>query len=328
MTDTMKAWRLHAPGGPDAFTLEELPMPQPAPGWVLIRVGAFGLNRSEYFTRIGDSPSVKLPRVLGIECVGTVVSAPGGEVEEGQRVAAMMGGMGRQFDGSYAEYTAVPAANVFPLETTLPWETLGALPEMLQTVHGSLHTGLGVQPGDTLLIRGGTSSIGLTTLAMAKASGATVISTSRSERKRDLLLESGADEVVIDAGELAETIRSKHPDGVDRVLELIGTTTLLDSLACARPGGVVCMTGILGGEWELAAFRPMEQIPTGVCLTSYSGGASDITREDLQRYVSMVERGELSIRTGPQWRFEQLREAHQAMDDNRANGKMVVVVET
>ena len=86
------------------------------------------------------------------------------------------------------------------------------------------------------------------------------------------------------------------------------------------------MTGILGGEWELAAFRPMEQIPTGVCLTSYSGGASDITREDLQRYVSMVERDELAIRTGPQWRFEQLREAHQAMDDNRANGKMVVVV--
>jgi hypothetical protein len=87
------------------------------------------------------------------------------------------------------------------------------------------------------------------------------------------------------------------------------------------------MTGILGGEWELASFRPMGHIPTGVRLTSYSGGASDISMEDLQRYVSLVERGELAIRTGPVWRFDQLPLGHQAMDENRANGKMVVVVE-
>ncbi|TFH26887.1 MAG: NADPH:quinone reductase, partial [Myxococcales bacterium] len=141
----MKAWRLHEPGGPGAFVLEDLPTPEPEPGRVLIKVRAFGLNRSEWFTRIGESPTVKLPRVLGIECVGTVVSAPGGELEKGQRVAAMMGGMGREFDGSYAEYTSVPAANVFPLETELPWDVVGALPEMLQTCHGSLHTGLGVE---------------------------------------------------------------------------------------------------------------------------------------------------------------------------------------
>jgi NADPH:quinone reductase-like Zn-dependent oxidoreductase len=268
-----------------------------------------------------------LPRVLGIECVGTVVRAPGGELEEGQRVAAMMGGMGREFDGSYAEYTSVPAANVFPLETELPWDVVGALPEMLQTCHGSLHTGLGVEPGETLLIRGGTSSIGLTTLAMAKAAGLRVISTSRSEVKIETLRKAGADEVVIDDGKLGAKIRNDHPGGVDRVLELIGTTTLLDSLKCVRPGGVVCMTGILGGEWELASFRPMGHIPTGVRMTSYSGGASDISREDLQRYVSMVERGDLTIRTGPVWSFDQLPLAHQAMDENRANGKMVVVVE-
>lgn len=323
----MKAWRLHEPGGPGAFVLEDLPTPGPEPGWVLIKVAAFGLNRSEWFTRIGESPTVKLPRVLGIECVGTVVRAPSGELEEGQRVAAMMGGMGRDFDGSYAEYTSVPAANVFPLETELPWDVVGALPEMLQTCHGSLHTGLGVEPGETLLIRGGTSSIGLTTLAMAKAAGLRVISTSRSDAKVDVLRKAGADEVVIDDGKLGPTIRHDCPAGVDRVLELIGTTTLLDSLQCVRPGGVVCMTGILGGEWELASFRPMGHIPTGVRLTSYSGGASDISREDLQRYVSMVERGDLTIRTGPVWSFDQLPLAHQAMDENRANGKMVVVVE-
>jgi len=234
--------------------------------------------------------------------------------------------MGREFDGSYAEYTSVPVANVFPLQTELPWDALGALPEMLQTCHGSLHTGLGVVDGETLLIRGGTSSIGLATLAMAKVAGLRVISTSRSEAKVEMLHNAGADEVVIDGGELAAEIRAKHPGGIDRVLELIGTTTLLDSLQCVRPGGVVCMTGILGGQWELAAFRPMGDIPTGVRLTSYSGGASDISRDDLQRYVTMVEHGELTIGTGPKWRFDQLPLAHQAMDDNRANGKMVVVV--
>jgi NADPH:quinone reductase-like Zn-dependent oxidoreductase len=197
---------------------------------------------------------------------------------------------------------------------------------MLQTCHGSLHTGLGVDAGDTLLIRGGTSSIGLTALAMARASGLRVISTSRGEGKVDLLREAGADEVLIDEGALATKVRQAHPEGVDRVLELIGTTTLLDSLQCARSGGVVCMTGILGGEWELSSFRPMGQIPTGVRLTSYSGGASDISLEDLQRYVSLVETGELQIRQGPVWAFEQLQEAHRAMDENRANGKMVVVV--
>lgn len=322
----MKAWRLHRPGGPDAFVLEEMPRPAPAVGEVLIEVRAFGLNRSEWFTRIGQSPTVKLPRVLGIECVGTVVSDPSGELAAGQRVAAMMGGMGRQFDGSYAEYTSVPSSSVFPLETELPWEVLGALPEMLQTCHGSLHTGLEVKAAETLLIRGGTSSIGLATLALAKRAGLKVISSSRTDAKAAVLRAAGADDVVIDTGSVAERVRASYPKGVDRVLELIGTTTLLDSLQCARPGGVVCMTGILGGEWELTSFRPMGHIPTAVRLTSYSGGAGDISREQLQEYVSMVEGGQLGIPRGPMWHFDQLPVAHQAMDENRANGKMVVVV--
>lgn len=322
----MKAWRLHKPGGPGAFSLEDLPSPEPEAGRVLIKVRAFGLNRSEWFTRIGQSPTVKLPRVLGIECVGTVVSAPDGSFSEGQRVAAMMGGMGREFDGSYAEFTSVPVPSVFPVETGLPWDVFGALPEMLQTCNGSLRVGLEARSGEILLIRGGTSSVGLATLVIAKSLGLTVFSTSRRESKTAVLKEAGADEVLIDDGDLRSRVRELAPLGVDRVLELIGTTTLLDSLQCVRSGGVVCMTGILGGEWEVPSFRPMGHIPTGVRLTSYSGGAGDISREELQRYVSMVERGELEIKRGPVWSFEQLPVAHQAMDENRANGKMVVVV--
>jgi len=237
-----------------------------------------------------------------------------------------MGGMGREFDGSYAEFTCVPIANVFPLDTQLSWKELGALPEMLQTCHGSLHAALEVAAGETLLIRGGTSSIGLTALAMAKEAGLSVVSTSRSEKKASLLKNAGADSVVIDDGNVASEIRRQFPQGVDRVLELIGTSTLLDSLQCVRAGGVVCMTGILGGEWELASFRPMGHIPTAVRLTSYSGGAEDITGEQLQTYVSLVESGKLTIRPGPVWSFEQLPQAHEMMDDNQSNGKMVVTL--
>ena len=323
---TMSAWVLDAPGGPEAFIRREVEVPEPTPGRVLIAVRAFGLNRSEWFTRRGDSPTVKLPQILGIECVGEVIHDPEGILEPGQKVAAMMEGMGRQFGGSYAQYTCVPRACIFPLTTNLSWDVLGALPEMLQTVNGSLTIGLGAIAGETVLIRGGTSSIGLMTLALAKARGLKVISTTRSEKKREMLLARGADEVIVDNGAIAGEVLQSHAKGVDRVLELIGTSTLLDSLQCARSGGVVCMTGILGGQWELAAFRPMGQIPTGVRLTSYSGGANDIGREELAHFISLVEKGELQIPRGPVWQFDQLVLAHRAMDENRADGKMVVVV--
>ena len=132
MRTSMKAVVVERPGPPEVLTLQERPVPQPKPGWVLIRVRAFGLNRSELFTRQGHSPSVTLPRILGIEAVGEVVAAPGTELSPGQTVATAMGGMGRKFDGSYAEYTCVPARQVQTLETTLDWPTLAALPEMIQ----------------------------------------------------------------------------------------------------------------------------------------------------------------------------------------------------
>ena len=165
----MRAVVVSRPGGPEALELTRRPVPAPREGEVLIRVRAFGLNRAELFTRHGDDGAkVPFPRIIGIECVGEVVAAPGGDLEPGQRVAALMGGMGRRFDGSYAEYTRVPRVSVFPLETALDWATLGALPEMFQTCNGSLKTGLRVEPGQTLLIRGGSSSIGLTSAALAR----------------------------------------------------------------------------------------------------------------------------------------------------------------
>ena len=183
----MKAVVIHQAGGPEVLNLEDRPVPAPRPGWVLIRVRAFGLNRSELFTRQGHSPNVRFPRILGIEAVGEVVEAPGGGFAPGDKVATAMGGMGRAFDGGYAEYTLVPASQVQKVETGLDWANLGALPEMVQTAYGSLHTSLRLQAGQTLLIRGGTTSVGLTAAILAKKLGATVIATTRKPERETML---------------------------------------------------------------------------------------------------------------------------------------------
>ena len=320
----MKAWIIQKAGGPEQFQLEDIEIPSHRSGWALIRIRAFGLNRSEWFTRIGDSPTVRFPRVLGIECVGEIVDAGGLDLKPGTTVAAIMGGMGRDFDGSYAEYTLVPHECVFAIRTQLAWVKLAALPEMLQTTHGSLHAGLEINHAESLLIRGGTSSIGMAALALAKHAGLIVGTTTRGPGKIDELKAAGADEVWIDNGEISQKINEERTKPYDRVLELIGATTLLDSLRCVGRGGIVCMTGILGGKWVLDDFHPMGDVPTAVKLTSYSGEAADLTPQQLQDYIDLVEEGELEVKTGPVFEFEELVAAHKLMDANQAGGKIVV----
>ena len=325
----MKAIRVHHPGGPEVLQVEEIPTPAPRPGWVRIRVRAFGLNRSELYTRQGHSPSVRFPRVLGIECVGEVDDSGGSGLAAGQTVAALMGEMGRAYDGGYAEYTLVPRERVLPIRSSLPWDVLAALPETWLTAWGSVVEAMDARAGQTLLIRGGTSSVGMAAASIAKRRGVHVLATTRDPAKAGALRENGADDVIVDTGRIADEVRRRVPGGLDGVLELVGTVTLLDSLRAVRTGGIVCNTGILGNAWVMDRFEPLEDIPSTVKLTTYGSGTTSAQRSTaaLQEIVDGVADGRYRARPHRTFRFDEIVEAHRFMEESRGSGKLVVVVD-
>jgi NADPH:quinone reductase len=321
----MRAVVLDGPGGPDALIIRDIPVPQPTTGWVLIRVRAFGLNRSELHMRLGLAEGVTFPRVPGIEAAGVVAECPGGEFTHGQQVAALMGGMGRAFDGGYAEYTCVPVSQVVPFSSGLDWGVLGAVPEMLQTAYGSLDVGLDAQPGQSIVIRGGTSSVGMATAVLARQRGMTVLATTRDLTKRAALTGAGVNHVLIDDGHVAAQVRQFYPAGADAALELVGTPTLPDTLRSVRVHGVVCFTGMLSNQWTVRDFYPIEYLPRGVRLTAYGGEAADLPPQLLQRFLDSVADGTAVVPIGHVYSFDQIVQAHSDMEAGRASGKLVVL---
>lgn len=323
----MKAITRKQFGGPDVLEVVKIAAPTVQPGAVMIAVRAFGLNRAELYMRRGEWGEVAA--ISGIECVGRVVSDATGRLKPGQAVMALMGGMGRTVNGSYADYTVVPASNVIPVDTSLPWEVLAALPETYATAWTCLHRNLELKAGQRLVVRGGTSGLGQAAVDMAVQMGVEVIATTRSAEREPLLRKCGAHHGVISSGELAEALA---PIGgkVDAILDLVGNSTIVDSLRAIRRGGRVCLAGFLGGLAPLVDFNPLSQMPSGVHLSffgSFNFGSEDFPLADvpMQQIVNLVEGGQLRGRPSRIFAFSEVSHAHQLMERNEALGKFVVL---
>jgi NADPH:quinone reductase-like Zn-dependent oxidoreductase len=328
ITTTMRAAVCVRPGGPDALEIRELPVPAARDGWSLVQVQGAGLNRSELRTRQGHSPTVTFPRVLGIECVGIVAASTDPRLPEGTAVAAVMGEMGREFDGGYAEYALLPNSLLMPVTTTLPWDVLAALPETYLTARGSLDA-LGVGPGvgGRLLIRGGTSSVGMAAASVASGYGFETAATTRRPERTGALTAAGADYAFVDdGGSLAASVRAVWPEGPDYVLDLVGASTAVDSLHLVRRGGTVCVAGSLSG-WTIPHFEPVAMIPSGTRLTAFHSNDIKGTAGAavLQQVIREVEAGVYRPNVDRAFGLDDIVAAHRYMEDNQATGKLVVV---
>ncbi|MDX3192450.1 zinc-binding dehydrogenase [Streptomyces sp. MN03-5084-2B] len=318
---TMRAAVCVRAGGPEVLEIHERPVPAVRDGWSLVRVRGAGLNRSELRTRQGHSPDVVFPRVLGIECVGTVAASTDPRLPEGTTVAAVMGEMGRAFDGGYAEYALLPNPLLMPVTTTLAWDVLAALPETYLTARGALDA-LGIGAGSTgrLLVRGGTSSVGLAAAAIATGHGLDVATTTRRPEKAPAL----TGHVLIDDGGPLTGLPRLWPEGPDWVLDLVGARTAVDSLRLVRRGGTVCVAGSLSG-WIVPDFEPIAKIPSGTKLTAFHSDDLKGSTALLQRIITDVEAGTYRPHIDRVLPLDDIAAAHRYMEEDRAAGKLVVV---
>lgn len=303
--------------------ISEIPTPQVKPGWVLVKVRAAGLNHSEALMRLyeADRDYIHTPIVPGIECVGEVADASDSGLRVGDRVIAIMGGMGRSFDGSYAEYALLPATHVFRVDTDLDWTSLAAVPETYFTAHGSLFESLRLEASDTLLVRGATSTVGMAAVQLAKAVGARVIAACRRESSFEKLQAAGADRCLIDDERLSEHPWAERPN---KMLELVGIKTLYDSLRTVTEPGYVCHTGNLGFVFTASDFNPIKDIPNGVYLTSfYSNYPTQAVIDDLFR---LIRRGGIRPLYSKVFGMDEIATAHKLLETGGAGGKIVLRV--
>jgi len=326
----MKAIVIKQHGGPEVLTIEERPVPEPEHSQVLIEVKAFGVNHAEIYFRKGAWG--KVAEITGIECAGVVERDPAGRLHVGQKVFALVGGMGRSINGSYAEFVAVPATNVVPIATDLAWEELAAIPESYATAWSSLIGVLAIDNGQTVAMRGATSALGQAAVNIAANVGAHVIATTRNPARRSYLEALGAASVLIEAPQLADQVRALYPQGIDAVLDIVGNTTVLDSLAMLRRNGHACLVGFLGAGGPLT-LEPVFQIPTGRHLSVFASalvtgsGEFPLSEIPFLEIVDRVATGAYKAKPARVFRFNEIQDAHRLMESNQANGKIVVTLQ-
>lgn len=324
MRKAMRALRIGDVTPASEAALTEVPIPEARPGWVLVRVRGIGMNHAEWELRhdeIRESYIAK-PIIPGIEGVGEVADPSDQPFEPGQKVCMLMGGMGRMWDGSYAEYCLVRADHLFAIPEAacgLPWATLAAIPETYYTAWGSLFECLRLKGSDTIMIRAASCGLGYAAIQVAKAIGAHVIATTHRERYFEPLRSFGADEIVLDTGVLEGAVLA------DKVLELSGPATLRDSLRCLNVGGICCDTGILGGQFTLDGFDPIKEIPNGRYLTGFFSNYP--TQQAMDDIFSFVARHGIEPFVARVFDFDHLVDALAMQDEGGFQGKLVVIDE-
>lgn len=316
----MKAVVVYQPGNADVLTYTDVPTPQTKPGWSLVKIKGFGIVHSEIFTREGKSPSVKFPRILGIECVGTIAQTTDEvRLPVGQKVISMNGEMGRDFDGSYAEYALLPNMQIHPIETNLPWADLAAIPETYHTAYRAL---LQLQLGTakTLLIRGGTTGVGLAALKLARvmAPQLKVYGTSRHALTAEQWQKLGYDGFVWDK---AQKLQATDP--IDRIFDLVGAVTALDSMQHLAKFGIASITGDMGNVWTIPDFDPVTAIPNDRYMTSFASYTID--EQQLNDLLQLIESKRVDVHPVKIFRLNELPAAHRFLEEQKQPGKVVVL---
>lgn len=320
----MKAVRVHSTGGPEVLRLEDLPVPTPAAGQVLIRVEAAGVNFVDVYHRTGLY-QLPLPLTPGREAAGVVERVGNGvtSLKAGDRVVS------ESVIGGYAEYALIAADRAVPLPVEVD-SRLGAA-VMLQglTAHYLAHSTYPLRPGDTCLVHAAAGGVGLLLCQIASRIGARVIGTAGNEEKARLAREAGASEVILyndtDFGE--ETRRLTGGEGVHVVYDSVGRTTFLKGLDCLVPRGMMVLYGQSSGPVEPLDPQLLNRHGS-LFLTRPSLGHYVPTRGELLRraaeLLGWVRDGSLRVRVGREFPLAAAAEAHRELEGRRTTGKVLL----
>jgi NADPH:quinone reductase len=321
----VKAIRVHAAGGPEVLRLEEVPVPAPGAGQIVIRVEAAGVNFVDVYHRKGLYP-VALPFTLGREAAGVVERVGDGvsTCRPGDRVAS------ESLVGGYAEYALAAAERVVPLPQGVNSRVGAAAILQGLTAHFLATSTYPLRPGDTCLVHAAAGGLGLLLCQIASRLGARVIGTVSTEEKARLAREAGADEVILYTRDdfQAETRRITGGAGVQVVYDTVGRTTFLKSLDSLAPRGMMVLCGQSSGPVE--AFDPQLLNQKGsLFLTRPTLAHYVLTRADLlqrsQELLGWVADGSLTVRIGLELPLAAAAEAHAELEGRRTTGKVILI---
>lgn len=313
----MKSVVVKKSGGPEVLEIVERSIPNPTKNKTVIKIHAFPVHRYEVLTREGGSPSVKFPRVIGVEAVGEVYEpSQESNLEKGQKVVTFMGGLGREFDGSYQEYALVPDNIIYPVTFNGTWIELASYPETFYTAFGALKA-TRFKEGQSLLIRGGTTGVGMAALLLGKEFGLSISSTTRQNNRKELLYTLGANEVILDQDNHIETSNK-----FDAIIDLVGTTTVEDSLAHLKTGGFYTLVGQLSGEWLWKDFDPFINLANKYATVFDS---SNVDSSMVNELFNIINEKQFHFPISKVFKLDDIQDAHRyLMEKDRPIGQVIV----